>query len=65
MRSTVCSLWLGIAGLTACAPEEAAPSRAEGAVSEAVVRVLDLEQLDAMLAAKRGKGLLVNFWATW
>jgi hypothetical protein len=30
-----------------------------------VVRVLDLEQLDAMLAAKRGKGLLVNFWATW
>lgn len=65
MRSSLLALGLGIAGLAACSPEGAASSGTEGAGAEASLRVVDLEQLDAMLAAKRGKGLLVNFWATW
>jgi thiol-disulfide isomerase/thioredoxin len=42
--------------LAAAAPPAAAP---------ADIRIVDLKGLEAALAAHRGQGVLVNFWAIW
>lgn len=50
------------AALAACSPggERASESRAAPSVE-----VVDLAGLDAALAARRGQGYLLNFWAIW
>jgi thiol-disulfide isomerase/thioredoxin len=61
------SLALAAAALLGCT--ESSPPRARGkqesAVADVPVRIVDLAGLDAALAEKKGRPLLVNFWAIW
>ncbi len=41
------------------------PAAAAAAKAQPEIRVVDLKALDAAVAARRGKALLVNFWAIW
>jgi len=51
----------------ASSPEASAEPEPSGEQAEPVhpIEVVQFEGLDAVLAAHRGKGLLLNFWAIW
>lgn len=72
MRISTTLLVLAL-GLAACSPDsEPAGSTtsigekgATSAVVSAPIEVVDLAGLEAALAARKGKGFLLNFWAIW
>jgi thiol-disulfide isomerase/thioredoxin len=74
MRSTTTLLLLAL-GLAACSSDSeparsSAPPGEGGAgatktAAPAPIEVVDLAGLEAALAARKGKGFLLNFWAIW
>lgn len=75
-RSPKLTLALSLALLFACDRGEVGPSEgatvspsspqpAPRSTENAVVRVVGFDDVEPFLAAHRGKGLLLNFWAIW
>ena len=56
---------LGLLGLLAACGEQAATPAAREAQASLDVKVVTVDELEAEIRAARGKGLLVNQWATW
>ncbi len=45
--------------------QKATPAQKGHAATPSQIRVVDLKGLEAVIAAERGKAVLVNFWAIW
>ncbi len=61
------ALALALLAALACDTGEGVPreGNAGGAVAESSIAIVGFEGLEAALAARRGGGLLLNFWAMW
>jgi len=66
MRTFACVLLAALTVLPACGGDADSASQGDpGDARRPDVTLVDADRLLAMLAAHRGRGLLVNLWAMW
>lgn len=65
MRRSASAVFLACVLAAACSRESGPAVEATGEVRTAQVSIVDAAELEAKIAAHRGRGLLVNLWAMW
>ena len=66
MKTRVQLVSVALLGLAACGETAADPAAtAEPEAARIDVRVAGIDEIEAEIRASRGKGLLINHWATW
>ncbi|TAH35473.1 MAG: hypothetical protein EYC70_12505 [Planctomycetota bacterium] len=65
VRTLAAAAFLAAAVVVACGDQDPGGEPAPDAGTPVVVELVDQAQLDAVLAAQKGRAALLNFWAMW